>query len=261
MAITARELSLPLCVWAARSAKVAFGAAGLALAGITLASYNEVTIFQSLAESVVRGETFDDKPISALLSEYDTGCDATLSNRATLSLYVAARAPGLMGAAELDTAHRTIVQALRCAPGDPFLWYGLFWAERKRGEPNATNRSARFLERSYQLGPTEGWISFWRAEDAIPVFNELSPGTRERVQAEFLALAREFPSVAARIVTKVDDLSRARLLTWTEALPLSARQQLAADLDVRGATVDVPGVTYRDGRVAPERKRGTSDID
>jgi hypothetical protein len=176
---------------------------------------------------------------------------------AIIATYAAAKVKGDDADRRLAQATSALRGALACAPTQAFLWYALAWTAQAAGaEPR---QAARFLEQSYALGPDESWISFYRAEDALSLYDELRPTAQARVRAEFIKLVRDFPNVAARVLHSADQNARERLLAWAAVSPLSGLRALAVSLDARGLLIDVPGVEYRSGRIAQQPKHGSSD--
>ena len=63
-------------------------------------------------------------------------------------------------ARSMAAANAMIRKSLSWAPADLFLWFALFWLENMQF--GFRDESIRYLEQSYELGPSEGWIALKR---------------------------------------------------------------------------------------------------
>jgi hypothetical protein len=243
-----------------RVASCGIAVLGLLISFLVLADYGEQVTLRSLATSALRGESISEEVGAILDPAFEHAeCDSSAVDRATLALYLAASGEGQVRSERITRSREAVQTALTCAPHHAILWYGLFWLdwnEANLGEDRA-NRAISFLKRSYDLGANEGWIGLWRAEDAVRVFDQLDTVTQTKVQREFQSLARTSPAVAARVAVGAESANRPLVLQWISELRPAERDQLARHLDAIGSEIDLPGVTYRDGRLVPEVKRGS----
>lgn len=246
--------------FAARATLLTIGALALAWSLKNANGLGEAYELNRIAELMTSGESVPPDSLAPILARFDrqpVGCDRNSRPLAIIRLYVAASAaiaqqsdaPRLLHSAETQ-----LRAGLACSPQQPYLWYGLFWVEMTEG------RSARdylpLLEESYRLGPREGWISFYRNADALPVFDKLDEPTQALVRAEYLAMAKDQVGVAAANFKAADEAGRSRLLQWVADLPIEQRRQLAAALDQADVVADIPGVEYREGHAitAPRKQ-------
>jgi hypothetical protein len=241
---------------AVRLVLLAFGALGIAWSAAVVDGLSGTLQVRELANRILNGEKvpLPALPLSYLDQKYAAECsNDSIVAAAIIRLYAATSAQGSAdGPKRLGEAREGIRNALACSPLQPFLWYSLFWVERTRGAP--VDYFVKLLEFSYEIGPREAWISFYRSRDAISQYNRLSLSAQQRVRDEYRTVVREQSEVAAAIFRDADLFMQPRLMSWIEDLPLEARQRLAAALDRLDLVANIPGVEYRDGKVFVPRR-------
>jgi hypothetical protein len=239
---------------------VCVGALGIAWSLFAVNGLTEAYELDRISDLITSGQTVPPPSLDPILARFDRrpplGCSRNVIPLATIRLYAgatAALAKAPDSARLLGAADKQIRDALACSPHQPYLWYGLFWTEMTEGRP--AERYIPLLQESYRLGPREGWVSYYRNSDALPLFDKLDKPTQELVRAEYLAMAKDQVAVAAANFKAVDEPTRARLLQWMADLPIEQRRQLASALDAADVVADVPGVEYRKGRAIMDPKR------
>lgn len=105
-----------------------------------------------------------------------------------------------------------------------------------------------YLERSYQLGPNEGWIALRRNGLALAIFSRLPPELAEKAAAEFVGLVRSGYLDAAPILVGPAWAVRDQLLPRLAGLPPSKLKELVTAVSQLGREVVVPGVKPREPR-------------
>lgn len=144
-------------------------------------------------------------------------------------------------------ARETLISSLSYSASDPFLWLMLYSFETNRGGFDV--RSVRFLQRSYEVGPREGWISLRRNRIALAIFPVLDTAMQDQVSTEFAAIVdANFIQVAARLLSDGALAYGDHLFPALETADLLARERLAIRLRTDGIKAEIPGV-YLDDRL------------
>jgi hypothetical protein len=138
-----------------------------------------------------------------------------------------------------DLAVDAIRQSLACSPADSFFWLALYELE-----PSA---SVNYLNASYRLGPSEGWIALKRNPVAFANFDELPDDLRRTVVIEFVRIV-EMGTIDDAIKIFVGPAwdQRELILSQMNQISLSQRQYFQEALTSMGYDVLVPG-TRLDG--------------
>jgi hypothetical protein len=134
------------------------------------------------------------------------------------------------------------LNALSCAPEDPFVWLTLFWLDAGKNGLNA--RNDKYLRLSYALGPNEGWIALWRIRLALLLFDRLPPDLSSEAVHEFIRLVNAgwLYWETAEIFKDASAAAQSRITEQLKTLNLSTRQAFARTLHNKGVDVDIPGV-------------------
>lgn len=211
-----------------------------------------------MAEQILQGQTFRPDAIRALLAEGRTppllraappprfaSRPDHLRNLAVLEMALAEQAAQSSEAdllAALPRLQQVTMTALQAAPGDSFLWLMLFWA--KSASTGVTSNTIPLLQRSYELGPNEGWIALKRIRFSLASLQSLPPSLGERVKTEFRALvASGFELSVAEILAGCEPAIRQRLVDTVAGLPEINRRKLAENLVAKGLhDLIVPGI-------------------
>lgn len=134
-----------------------------------------------------------------------------------------------------------IRKSLSCAPSDAFLWFALFWIENMRF--GFREESVRYLEKSYQFGPYEGWIALKRNTYTLALYQSLPEQLQKHAVLEFAAMVNSgFLGEAAVNLQGPGWPIRDVLLASLSEVRENYRKQFALGLRRRGLEVAVPGV-------------------
>jgi hypothetical protein len=130
-----------------------------------------------------------------------------------------------------------IRQSLGCSPADSFFWLALYALE-----PSAP---VNYLNASYRLGPSEGWIALKRNPVAFANFDELPDDLRRTVAKEFVRIV-EMGTIddAMKIFVGPAWDHRELILSQMDQVPLPQRQMFQAALTEAGYDVVVPGTRF-----------------
>jgi hypothetical protein len=130
-----------------------------------------------------------------------------------------------------------IRQSLACSPADSFLWLALYVLE-----PSAP---ANYLNTSYRLGPSEGWIALKRSPVAFANFDELTDDLRRTVLKEFVRIV-EMGTIddAVKIFVGPAWDQRELILSQMDQVALPQRQDFQAALTGAGYDVLIPGMRF-----------------
>ena len=141
----------------------------------------------------------------------------------------------------MAAAERELRAVLAIKPTESFFWLMLYSLLVTR---NGFDQEAiRFLDRSYLLGPNEGWIALRRNRLALAVFPMLGVSTQQLVVSEFAGLVDSgFVEDAAINLTAVGWKYRAALLAGLSRTKKTSREALAKRLARENVSVDIPGI-------------------
>jgi hypothetical protein len=193
-----------------------------------------------LATRILAGDVFKDDTIERLLRTIDanrdrSGCDVpALHASAILQLRnlenaIAAKVDGNMPRIATQNA---IVASLSCAPADPFLWLVL---ASIANDQHLGSEAEAFLRLSYQLGPSEGWISIKRNYIAFTMFDQLPADITDRALFEFGHLVSSgIYREAADVFLGPGVAQRQRLLEKLTQTERFRRESFMNELRVRG---------------------------
>jgi hypothetical protein len=138
-------------------------------------------------------------------------------------------------------ADSLIRKSLSCAPSDSFLWFALFWVENLRF--GFRDESVKYLEKSYQTGPYEGWIALKRNTYALSLYRSLPEQLKTQAVLEFAAMVNSgFIDDAAENLRGPGWPIRDILLASLPDVREKYRIMLAVRLRRLGVEVAVPGV-------------------
>lgn len=211
-----------------------------------------------MSEQILQGQTFRPDAIRGLLAEGRTppllrsappprfaSRPDHLRDLAVLEMALAEQAAQRSEAellAALPRLQQVTMTALLAAPGDSFLWLMLFWA--KSASEGVTSNTIPLLQRSYELGPNEGWIALKRLRLSLASLRSLPPALAGRVRAEFRALvASGFELPVAEILAGCEPAIRQKLVDTVAGLPEPNRRKLAENLVGKGLhELVVPGI-------------------
>ncbi|TYO61227.1 hypothetical protein FXV83_39320 [Bradyrhizobium hipponense] len=126
-------------------------------------------------------------------------------------------------------------------PADAFLWLLFYSAQTATNGFQAEYLS--YVERSYQLGPREGWIALRRNRMALAMFPFASESLRDMIVSEFVGLVDAgLIEDAASNLTGVGWPYKDLLLASLETADIVSREAFAKRLVKDGVKVPVPGV-------------------
>lgn len=206
---------------------------------------------EGLASQIIRGENLSD----ALIEEHIPVMDALERSNACWpnAMHNAAIIRGRLVQIAIDNSdpkqsaaaqaalENMTRKSLACAPPDSFLWFAFFWVENLRH--GFRDESIRFLEKSYELGPNEGWIALKRNSYALLFYSFLSPKLQQAVVEEFAGLVNSaFVDQAASNLAGPGWPIHDRLIASLTGVRKSYKIWLATKLRRAGIEVNVPGV-------------------
>lgn len=141
----------------------------------------------------------------------------------------------------IEAAGEKIRTALSINPGDSFLWLMLYSVETARNGFGSEN--IKLLDRSYAVGPLEGWIAIRRNRLALAIFPMLRDNVQRAAVSEFAELVdSDFIEEAASNLTGVGWSIRERLLSELVEVDITSRQALAKLLSSNGIKLAIPGI-------------------
>ena len=143
---------------------------------------------------------------------------------------------------QFAAAETALRAALRAAPTDAFLWFGLAWLGKTRD--GFTPSLVPYLRLSYDMGEHEGWIAVHRNPFVLAMLPLLPGDLQARAALEFRHLVETEPYIetAAAILAKPGWDQRDALLASIAGVPEANRRQLAKALEGLGVAVQVPGL-------------------
>lgn len=146
---------------------------------------------------------------------------------------------------EVAVAENTVKLALAVSPGDSFLWLMLYSVETNRNGLALEN--IRYLDRSYVVGPREGWISLRRNRLALAIFPMLNSATRSAVISEFAEMVdADFIEDTAQNLMGIGWQYREQLLKALDSADVVSRQGLYKRLSAVGIKLSIPGIFVDD---------------
>jgi hypothetical protein len=143
--------------------------------------------------------------------------------------------------ASVAAADSLIRKSLSCAPSDSFLWFALFWVENLRF--GLRDESLKYLEKSYQYGPYEGWIALKRNTFALALYRSLPEPVQKQAVLEFAAMVNSgFISDSTANLQGPGWPIRDVLLASLRDVKEKYRMQLAVRLRRLGSEAAIPGI-------------------
>ncbi|RTM05642.1 MAG: hypothetical protein EKK33_33770 [Bradyrhizobiaceae bacterium] len=227
----------------------------LSFAGILFGYFIEPVAWQErslapMAHHVISGERYDTKMLADALNHANLiisdSCITTgLRSVAFIRLRLVEDAIGEADRRSLDDRldafKAAALRSLSCAPADPFLWFALYWVEvTQRG---FAPELLVYLQKSYQLGPFEGWIQVKRNRFALAVYDKLPEDLARQVVLEFKTLVNSgFTADAASILVGPGWNIRSKLLAPLDDVKMRYRRELFKEVRRAGYEVAIPGV-------------------
>ena len=241
----------------ARAILCCIGVSALVWAGMFAPSFWACASLNGLAAQIVRSENSSAVPLEQALPviealERSDACrpqamhDAAIIRGRLVQIAFDNSDPDAIRSS-MAAANAMIRKSLSCAPADAFMWFALFWIESMRF--GLSERTIGYLEKSYELGPYEGWVALKRNRYALLAYKELPPRLQARMVKEFAALVN-----SGFIVETTATLMGAgwpfhdTLLAGLADTREKYKKQLATNLRRAGVEVAVPGVTMPEWR-------------
>lgn len=233
---------------------------GPALAGIfwsiaVLPAFLEAAPTQDVAAHIVADDRFKSGVLQDAVAAMEVQSGITLLQPKLLRARALARlrlAEQAMADSNIEKADSMAVKAqgdlkaaLASTPSDPFLWLMLYsiTSEYDGLGPEAL----LYLDRSYVVGPTEGWIALRRNRLALKVFPFLREITQSAVTLEFAEMVDSgFIEDAADNLTSVGWPQRERLVASLATVDIKPKQALATRLSAAAFRLTIPGVEQLD---------------
>jgi hypothetical protein len=205
-----------------------------------------------IASQIIRGENSSTEffegagPVLDLLQQSDTCWPRAMHNasiiRGRLVQVALENSDPDQFARNMVAANAMIRKSLSCAPADSFLWFALFWLENMQF--GFRDESISYLERSYQLGPYEGWIALKRNGYALTVYKLLPDRLQQHVIREFAALVNSgFIGQTTKNLAGSGWPIHETLLAGLSDVQEKYKKQLATSLRRLGIEVTIPGIT------------------
>lgn len=125
----------------------------------------------------------------------------------------------------IDEAREDISRAISCTPSSSSGWLMLFWESSLSG--GHSGPSFQYLQRSYDLGPNEGWLSLLRMRLAASFLDGLPQSVQDVTVAEFISLVRSgFVEEAAKVYFMSGNVAQSLFDKGIESLPNAAAREL-----------------------------------
>lgn len=149
---------------------------------------------------------------------------------------------------QFERAQHAIVESLRSAPSDGFMWLALFWLLKTRD--GFGQALVPLLNMSYLMAPHEGWIALRRNPAVVTLLPSLPSDVARQAIAEFRSLVETQPYIdaAAAILTGPGWPYHDLLIRSLNNVPDDARQEFDNDVFNLGFDVTIPGVEARGSR-------------
>lgn len=149
---------------------------------------------------------------------------------------------------QFERARRAIVESLRSAPSDGFMWLALFWLLKTRD--GYSQALAPYLRMSYLTAPHEGWIALRRNQAVMPLLPSLPGDLAGHIVAEFRSLVETQPYIdaAATILRGPGWPYHGLLIRSLNNVPDDAKQEFDNAVFNLGFDVTIPGVEARGSR-------------
>jgi hypothetical protein len=238
--------------WAARSCLFAIGAAAISWTSMLGPAFWRYASLDGIASQIIRGENSSTElleaalPVIKSLQQSDVCWPKAMHNaaiiRGRLVQVALENSDPDQFAKGMAAANAMIRKSLSCAPADSFLWFALFWLENMQF--GFRDESISYLEKSYELGPYEGWIALKRNGYALIVYKMLPQRLQVRVVQEYAALVNSgfIRETAANLVGAGWPIHET-LLAGLSNVREKYKKQLAKDLRRSGVEVNIPGIT------------------
>jgi hypothetical protein len=206
---------------------------------------------EGVASQVIRGEPIPDTAIEKYIPTMDSLLQAktcwpkAMHNAAILRGRLVQVAIENSDPRQFDIytadANTMFRKSLACAPSDSFLWFALFWIENLQN--GFQNGSIKYLEKSYDLGPYEGWIALRRNPYALNLYQSLPAELQKRIVVEFAAIVNSgFILDAALTLQGPGWPIRDVLVGSLSDVQEKYKRQLATRLRRLGLEVTIPGI-------------------
>lgn len=236
--------------WPIRVSLLAVGMLTAVWAGYCLPILAKQAPLEAIAKRITARERYQPGSLSdfsaaAIWSDRKWQHPSVLASRAAIDLRLLERAMVLSDTGKIDDllveTEAAIRRSLAVAPADPFLWTVYFWIENNRlgFKPAHLN----YLKRSYDTGPSEGWVAINRARFALALFRILPADMAEMAVAEFSRLvASQFHDAAIDLLSRQSEPLTSRLLASLSSVEFDDRQAFARMAYRKGYDWQVLGV-------------------
>lgn len=237
--------------WPLRSMLLVVGGLAATWASYSLPVLARQAPLESVAKRIAARESYQLGTLSDLGADATLGFESkwrrpsVLASIATIDLRLLERAMTLSDTAKIDQmlaeTETAIQRSLSAAPADPFLWTVYFWVENNRLGFKPSHLD--YLRRSYETGPSEGWVASSRGRFALALFGVLPPDLADMAVSEFSRLvASRFHSAAIDLLSRQSEPLTSRLLTSLSSVEFDDRQNFAKASYRKGYDWPVPGI-------------------
>ncbi len=204
-----------------------------------------------IANRIMSGDAFRQRPLAALAPVLAAAEDRTLCNPREVRAVAIIRlrqyeeavsaANTQLADEQLRVLRVATDQALRCVPTEGFLWFIRYWSSLIRGGSAAEHFHE--LRMSYTRSPFEGWVAVRRSPYVLAIYETLPSDLKERARQEFVAIVGStLVEEASRILEGPGWPARKDLLAGLSEVRLDLRMRLDRRLRKDGFNVEIPGV-------------------
>jgi hypothetical protein len=225
-----------------------FGLGAVAWGGFVLPIFKQQMPLHRVANELLKGRNFDLRKLiterQRVLAARSKICNPTALRDAVVvgrTIVVGSIPIGQIATdSEAGLLEGSVRSAVACAPTDAFAWLALFWLDT--AAHGVTPQNTRYLEMSYNAGPNEGWIAYWRVQVALTYFEHLPPDLSDKVAADFVKLldTQVLYNEAAGILAQLPDATKSRLADAVKNAKPDSRQTFARVLSDTGVNVAIP---------------------
>jgi hypothetical protein len=229
---------------------ILLGSAAIAWASVTIPIFRRQQIVETVAQHIIRGEQYSSNILLQQISDVEQAkialdCDPiTLRSSVVIRLRIVEeirRQRKSSDSAQMQALEHSIRDSIRCSPAEPFVWLAFYWVTK--ANDGLGPQAFKYLELSYELGPSEGWIALTRNPMAFDDYAKLPSNLKARAVSEFLELIKSGLTEQAADILKTSAWPmRNELLPRLAGLPIKDRELFSQAIYDRGLPVTIPGV-------------------
>ena len=208
------------------------------------------------ARHIVRGERYQPETLNQLSKQAaiaeSSWCFKSIDKLAILRLrqaeYAITSGDQLAKQDSIDAALAATKRALASMPTEAFQWLALFWLMNEENGFSAEH--LRFLRKSYEYGPHEGWIAVKRLPLMLSLFSSLDGELRDALISEYARLvSSDMYDDAVEIADRAGQMFRYVLFNGLRDVRVQKKQIFAKRLIQREIDdAPIPGIDRRPAR-------------